>query len=82
MQRSLRRTRKRFEEGTITRDEARKLGEQTINDSYNQLIQEINDFVKKNGVIFGVTGLEPDLQKAKTDTVVRWNRIVDDLHGS
>jgi hypothetical protein len=78
----LRRTRKQFEQGTITRDEARNIGEQIINESYDALIQKINDFVTKKGVTFGVTGVEPEMQKAKTETVVRWNRIVDDLRGA
>ena len=82
MRRQLRRIRSQLERGAVTIEEARKLGEQVIHDVYEGLINGINEFVTGKGLDFGVTGMEPDMRRAMTDAVVRWNRIVDVLSGA
>lgn len=79
LQRSLRGIHRRFDGDEVSRDEARSLGEAAIKQNFENLIQEINEYVESRGVHFGVTGTETELRGAMTDTIGRWNRIVDDL---
>lgn len=79
LQRSLRGIHRRFDGDEVSRDEARSLGEAAIKRNFENLIQEINDFVESRSVQFGVTGTETELRAAMTDAVDRWSNLVDDM---
>lgn len=75
----MRRLRKDVVGGALTKEEGRVEGRRILEEHYNQVIEEINDYLEKRGFNRALKGTEREMLEAKNEALERWNRVTERL---